>query len=164
MYHSDMEYNVRSLLTGVCLVCLMGHNAYGQSYAMSVHLRTGQTVTIPLDQIRKMVFTEPNRVPEPAAVADGQPAFRVLQNYPNPFNPSTTIVYDIARTSEVSVRIFDLRGALIRDLLHERQGAGRHQVSWDGADNTFARVSSGVYFSVVQSGDQLLSRRLILVK
>jgi flagellar hook assembly protein FlgD len=91
-------------------------------------------------------------------------AFRVLQNYPNPFNPSTTIVYETTGTSEVTVRVYDVTGSLIRDLVRESQQGGRHLVSWDGTDNTRAHVSSGVYISVVQCAGQVMSRKMILMK
>jgi hypothetical protein len=54
-------------------------------------------------------------------------AFRLLGNYPNPFNPSTTIRYETANTADVSVRIFDLRGALIIE-----GNCGHNMVFWKG--------------------------------
>jgi hypothetical protein len=151
-------------LMSICILLLPGSCALGQSYDMKVHLRSGETVTIPIDEIQRIMFSQTAGVQDPAAPEHTPTAFRLLQNYPNPFNPSTTIVYEIAWRSEVSVRIFDLKGAAIRDLADGAQAAGQHRVTWDGSDNTGAHVSSGVYFSVVQCGEQVLSRRLILIK
>lgn len=155
---------MRFLVLCAFTFCLICQNASGQSYALRVHLKTGETVSIPIDDIRHVVFSQTTGVREGPTAEQAPLAFRLLQNYPNPFNPSTTLVYETATTSDVSVRIFDLKGALIRDLLHEVQGAGRYLVSWDGTDNTRAHVSSGAYFCVVQSGGQVLSRRLLLLK
>lgn len=155
---------MRSLVIIAGIICLTAPGASGQSYNMNVRLRTGTTVVIPVDEIRRIVYSETTGIRSQAASQTVPPAFRMLQNYPNPFNPATTIVYDIPEQSDVSVRIFDLRGALIRELSRGPQGAGRHQVIWDGTDDSRVPVSSGAYISVVQCGEQVLSRRLILLK
>ena len=146
------------------IVCLMAPGASAQSYNMNVRLRTGTTVMIPVDEIRRIVYTKTTGVRSHEASQTDPAAFRMLQNYPNPFNPATTIVYEIPEASDVNVRIFNLQGALIRELSNGPLGAGRHHVVWDGTDERRAQVSSGAYFSVVQCGEQVLSRRLILLK
>jgi hypothetical protein len=131
---------------------------------MNIRLKTGTTVIIPVDEIRRIVYTTTTGVRSQTASQVLSSAFRLLQNYPNPFNPATTIVYEIPEASDVTVRIFALQGALIRELSHGPLAAGRHQVIWDGTDERRAQVSGGAYFSVVQCGEQILSRRLILLK
>lgn len=155
---------MRSLLLCACILLLMGPEAYGQSYNMKVHLKTGGTVTVPIDSVRRVSFSQTTAVTDPTVTDYTPTAFRVLQNYPNPFNPSTTIVYEITGTSEVTVRVYGVTGSLVKDLVHESQQAGRHLVSWDGTDNARTHVSSGVYISVVQCAGQLLSRKMILMK
>jgi flagellar hook assembly protein FlgD len=66
--------------------------------------------------------------------------------------------------ASVTVRIYDSKGALIKELLHEAQTAGRHQLTWDGADSSGMRAASGVYFCAVEWGNVTRSRNLILVK
>jgi flagellar hook assembly protein FlgD len=90
--------------------------------------------------------------------------FQLLQNYPNPFNPATTIAYEIPAAAPVVVRIFDLHGALISELVNETQPAGRHQTTWNGTDGQGARVASGVYVCAVSCGTMALSQQLLLVK
>lgn len=155
---------MRFLLVPAMMLLLTGQWALGQSFEMKVHLKTGEIVTVPVDEIRHMVFNGATAVIDPATASITAPAFRLLQNYPNPFNPSTTIVYEIPGLSDVAVRIFDLKGSLIRELVNERQDAGQHRVVWDGTDGSRAHVASGVYLSVVRSGGQVLSNRLILIK
>jgi hypothetical protein len=154
-------------LRGLCVpfALLLCASAFGQSYVMKIHLSTGTTVAIPNSDIQRIEFKQSSAGVEGPAGSGAAPlAFRLLGNYPNPFNPSTTIQYETATTADVSVRIFDLRGALIRELVHSSQPAGVHQVAWDGTDGKSGRVSSGVYFSVVNCGGMVLSRRLILIK
>jgi len=144
------------------VMLLLGSSALGQSYEMTIHLASGQTVTIPHDDIRRIEFI--NVLTGTQDPAGASRPFRLLQNYPNPFNPSTTIEYEIPDAADVELRIFDLKGALIRELLHETQAAGRHQAIWDGMDSKGARVASGVYLYAVACGGSTLTQQLILVK
>jgi len=68
------------------------------------------------------------------------------QNYPNPFSDSTIITYDMPETQKVMIRIFDVRGRLIRILANEDQNAGFKTVMWDGKNDDGDRVSAGIYF------------------
>ena len=67
------------------------------------------------------------------------------QNFPNPFNASTTIRYIIGEEGIVQLRIFDLTGQIIRDLVTETQAPGIYQVVWDGKDNEGRLVANGMY-------------------
>lgn len=155
----------QALSAGVLLLVLLSSSAFGQSYDMIIHLSGGGTVTIPHDDIRRIEFANiPTGVQEPEDPGHALGVFQLLQNYPNPFNPSTTIAYDIPDVADVTVRIYNLQGALIKELLHETQPAGRHQLTWDGTDSERAQVSSGVYFCAVECGERVLAQKLILVK
>jgi hypothetical protein len=81
------------------------------------------------------------------------------QNYPNPFNPMTTIAFSLPREGRVSLKVFDMRGRLVQDVLNESRGAGRHEVTFDGT-----RLASGMYMYQVVSGDFTQTRRMMLVK
>ncbi len=81
------------------------------------------------------------------------------QNYPNPFNPMTTISFSIPRDGRVSLKVYDIRGRMVRNLLEETRGAGRHEVTFDGTG-----LSSGMYMYQVTSGDFTQTRRMTLVK
>ncbi len=151
----------QALLVGVLL--LLSSSGYCQSPDMTIHLRNGETVTIPTDEIRRLTFALPTGVPDTEDPGLAR-AFLLLRNYPNPFNPATTIAYEIPQQALVSVRIFDLHGALVRELLHETQAAGRHEVTWDGTDGDRSLVASGVYIYAVGCDQQVLAHRLNLVK
>jgi PKD repeat protein len=67
--------------------------------------------------------------------------FSLHQNYPNPFNPETKILFDLAVTSHVIIRVFDMLGRETRTLVNESLNAGTHVIAFDGT-----ALSSGVYF------------------
>lgn len=143
---------------------LLGSTAYAQSYEMTLHFRTGGTVTIPHDQVRSILFPlDPTAVGEPGG-SSGPLLLQLLPNYPNPFRSSTTIAYSLPAAGNVLVRIFDLKGAPVRQLAGESQSAGRHELIWDGLDDHGGRVPRGVYFCAVQSGSATHSQQLILVR
>lgn len=71
------------------------------------------------------------------------PGLTLYQNYPNPFNPSTTIEYQLPQSGIVSLKIYDLLGREIAELINEYKSAGRHKKQFDGGKYN---LSSGVYF------------------
>jgi PKD repeat protein len=90
--------------------------------------------------------------------------FSLRPNAPNPFNPATTIAYDLPRTSQVLLRIYDTRGRLVRTLVNETVAAGRQTVVWNGTDEFGARVHSGVYFYLIEAEDFRATRKMTLLK
>ncbi|MBU0561709.1 MAG: metallophosphoesterase [Bacteroidetes bacterium] len=81
------------------------------------------------------------------------------QNYPNPFNPITKISYQLPKSSYVSLQIFDLLGSKIAALVNKEQPAGNYQIHFDGS-----RLSSGVYFYRLHTGDFVEIKKMMLVK
>ena len=67
--------------------------------------------------------------------------YKLFNNYPNPFNPSTVISYSLAADSKVTIKVYNLLGQLIKELLNATQNAGDQQVVFNAAN-----LSSGVYF------------------
>lgn len=90
--------------------------------------------------------------------------FTLAQNYPNPFNPRTTIEYAMVQPGSVSLSIYNALGRRVRHFDLGLQGAGQHQVVWDGRDDHSRSVTSGVYFYRLTAGDQTQSRKMILMK
>jgi hypothetical protein len=91
-------------------------------------------------------------------------SFAVYQNYPNPFNPSTAIQYDLPKTGEVEVNIFDIQGRLVRSLASIAQQAGTHTVVWDGRSNAGVGVSSGTYLCRIGFNTSVIVKKLVLLK
>ncbi len=96
----------------------------------------------------------------PGAAADGTFA---TARYPNPFNPVVRIDCSIARPGRLTVRVFDLRGRLVRTVLDEHvdQGVG---LSWDGRDEAGAQAASGVYFYEARMHGEIEVGRMMLLK
>jgi hypothetical protein len=87
-----------------------------------------------------------------------------LANYPNPFNPETTISYSIPQNGGVVMNIYNLRGQLVKHLLHENQTAGIHSLTWNGKNDNNNPVASGVYFCRISSDGKQQTRKMLLLK
>lgn len=85
--------------------------------------------------------------------------FSLEQNYPNPFNPVTTIEYSLPVVGEVSLIIYNVIGEEVAGLVNEVQQAGFHLVTWNAT-----KMSSGIYFYRLQSGDFVQTRKILLLK
>jgi len=92
--------------------------------------------------------------------------FSLSQNYPNPFNPSTTIDYSIpgAERVQTCLKIFDVRGRLIRKLIEGPKEPGRYSIHWDGRNDVGGSVGSGVYLYRIEAGDFTSTRKMILTQ
>ncbi|MDP8237582.1 MAG: right-handed parallel beta-helix repeat-containing protein [Candidatus Hatepunaea meridiana] len=71
--------------------------------------------------------------------------FAAMGIYPNPFNSSTEISYSIPQSGEVSLRIYDIKGRLVKELVSGMQQAGANRVTWNGLDRSGLEVASGIY-------------------
>ncbi len=81
------------------------------------------------------------------------------QNYPNPFNPSTEIKFGLPEGSLVSLRVFNSLGEEVAVLVDENLGAGTYTYRFDSS-----KLSSGIYFYTLQAGEQLISKKMTLIK
>ena len=89
----------------------------------------------------------------------GASNFKLNQNYPNPFNPSTTITYSLSTSVHVSLRVYDIMGREVKNLIDERQNAGNHSVNLN-----VSGLSSGTYFYQLQAGSAVQDKKLLIVK
>ncbi len=85
-------------------------------------------------------------------------------NYPNPFNPSTAFSFDLAEPAEVSLKIYDLAGRCIRNLMHQQMPAGSYEEPWQGRTDAGQAAPSGVYFARLQVGPKVMMRKIALLK
>jgi subtilisin family serine protease len=116
--------------------------------------------------------------------------FILSQNYPNPFNPVTTIAFELKPENSaslvsaspeqneeslkslagqfsnlpVSLRIYNIKGELVKTLLEENLPPGRYQLTWDGTDQNGEKVASGVYLYNLRTPQSQASRKMILLK
>jgi photosystem II stability/assembly factor-like uncharacterized protein len=95
----------------------------------------------------------------------GPPAVLALeQNVPNPVRSQTAIRYSLARNGPAALDVFDVNGRLVRTLVSSVQEAGTHTVTWDGRDQRGIPAANGAYFYKLATGEQVLKRKLVLVK
>ncbi len=92
------------------------------------------------------------------------PATTTLANYPNPFNPETTISFAVSQDQEIKLNIFNTKGQLVRSLYDGFEPAGKHEVSWNGKDQSGNTVSSGVYLYQLETKDSTDVRRMLMLK
>ncbi len=83
----------------------------------------------------------------------------LYQNFPNPFNPVMEIVYEMPKTGDVSLRVFDILGREVATLARGHVGAGSHRVMVDGS-----YLPSGIYFYRLQAGDFTAAKKMVLLK
>lgn len=91
-------------------------------------------------------------------------AFSLTQNYPNPFNGETAIRFTLPATDKVSLTIYDFLGQRVATLIEGRREAGMHTAYWNGKDDEGRESASGVYFYRLQTGIQLETRKLLLLR
>ena len=86
-------------------------------------------------------------------------SFALSQNYPNPFNPSTKINYTLPEKSNVSLKVFDMLGRQVANLVNATQEAGNHTVNFNAS-----KLASGMYIYTLRSGNNVMSKKLMLLK
>jgi photosystem II stability/assembly factor-like uncharacterized protein len=85
--------------------------------------------------------------------------YKLHQNYPNPFNPVTNIQFDIPKSDFVKVKVYDILGKEVENLLNEFKSAGSYLISFDAS-----RLGSGIYFYKLTAGNFSETKKMILVK
>jgi hypothetical protein len=103
-----------------------------------------------------------------AGVEDGAVrVFALLPNAPNPFSASTLVRFSLSSKSPADLKVFDVRGRLVRTLV-SADGVpldpGMHVLAWDGRDNSGARVASGVYFARLVSAGRSATMKMTLLR
>jgi flagellar hook assembly protein FlgD len=86
------------------------------------------------------------------------------QNTPNPFTEKTTINYQIKTADRVRLRVYNIAGQLVKTLVDAEQQPGLHNVVWLGMDEHGRRVSSGVYFYCLESGNHSEIKKLTILR
>ena len=85
--------------------------------------------------------------------------YNLFQNYPNPFNPVTNIQFDLPKEGLVTLKVYDLLGREVKNIVNEFKQAGSYIVSFNGS-----RLSSGIYFYRLEAGDFVQVKRMVLIK
>ena len=101
--------------------------------------------------------------PDPVLFMDQKPVlisgYKLHQNYPNPFNPTTTLEFDLPKTSQVSLKIFNILGEEVATLVSDKLSAGSYAYEWDAS-----KYASGVYLYRLKAGDYVETRKMVLMR
>lgn len=123
------------------------------------------TPTVVLDSLVPLVYNTTFQTVNPiitgveGTATELPKEFQLYQNYPNPFNPVTSIKFDIPKSSFVKIRIYDVLGKQVADLVNMDMQAGRYEVNWDGTEN-----ASGIYFYKIETKDFTKVMKMVLIK
>ncbi|NKB68889.1 MAG: T9SS type A sorting domain-containing protein [Candidatus Latescibacteria bacterium] len=90
--------------------------------------------------------------------------FALNQNFPNPFNAGTVIQFSLPTASPVELAVFNLAGQKVATLAEGVRTAGQYRLEWDGRDDGGRELASGVYLYRLQAGDQVETRKLLLLR
>jgi hypothetical protein len=90
--------------------------------------------------------------------------YKLEQNFPNPFNSQTFISYELRKSTQVELAIFNPLGQLIKVLSHGFQTSDLHSVMWDGKNEAGSVVSSGIYYYRLKTDDLVLVKRMTFSK
>jgi hypothetical protein len=90
--------------------------------------------------------------------------FVLFQNYPNPFNPTTQIKINIQYSEQVELSIYDLLGKKVNTLVNNQIPSGLHTIIWNGTDGNGNKMSSGLYYYVLETTTEKSVRKMLLIK
>jgi len=85
--------------------------------------------------------------------------YNLSQNYPNPFNPTTLLNYSVKETGLVKIKVYDILGSEVAELVNETKEAGDHSVEFNASN-----LPSGVYIYTLQVNGYSASRKMLLLK
>ncbi len=112
---------------------------------------------IPISDTNSTAVFEPLATTLPTEIS-------LSQNYPNPFNAATLIEFDLARSAQIELAVYDLLGRRVRQLISTTLAYGSYQAWFDGKDDGGGDLASGVYFYQLRTGTAVLSRKMLLLK
>ncbi len=90
--------------------------------------------------------------------------YSLFGNYPNPFNATTRIQFNLPKSEQVQLTLYNIRGNKIRTLINKQLTAGQHTIQWNGLDDQGNAVASGIYFCKLECANMQQVIRMILEK
>jgi len=137
--------------------------AENRDFARGDNVSRGGVALLPASSITTLIgyYDGPVSVEESEALPT---SYGLAQNYPNPFNPTTTIEFQLPKTTNLSVKIYDVLGRQVRVLADQAYHTGIHRINWDGLDNTGRKVATGMYFYRLYSKEFTAVRKCLLIK
>lgn len=113
----------------------------------------------------KFLYNNPDGTTDVVDVHTNLPKEYAIENYPNPFNPTTKIDYQIMNSSDVTLRVVNSLGQIVRMLVdNEFKDAGQHEVFWDGKDSSGRNMGSNIYYVTLTAGPVFESKKIVLLR
>jgi hypothetical protein len=129
-------------------------NSIGRIYKIASDLNARKAVDIDL-----AASPQSSQLPQRLALSP---------SYPNPFavskNAPARIPYALPAESEVRLQVFDVLGRLTREIVRARQTAGTYEALWDGRNAFGGSVTSGIYFVVLNAGEQIKTQKIVVTR
>jgi len=90
--------------------------------------------------------------------------YSLLKNYPNPFNPQTTINFSLDEPGQISLKVYDIAGKEVGNLINGFYSVGNYSVQWNAKDMYGKQLSSGIYIYQLNTKKGILSNRMVLMR
>jgi len=90
--------------------------------------------------------------------------YELMQNAPNPCSKQTTISYQLAKQGQVSLKIYNTLGQVVKTLVNESQNPGPYSVKWNGNDEAGRQAAAGIYFYRLVSGEFNSTKKMVALK
>ena len=154
--NTDFDWNIWTISADgsdpTLLVEMLGSQEFDPCFS-----KNGQWVVFSSD-----AGYEPNGEDMVSITMDGTVSLE--QNFPNPFTEETIIQFYLPATAEVDIQVFNAQGALVNTLASEKFAKGKNSVKWNGASEDGAALPNGLYTYRLVIGDQMISKRMILMR
>jgi hypothetical protein len=152
---------MKFLVFSLFLSFIFYFTAMADGDTLVIKLKDNKTEKIAVSDILKIQFENVTGVDEEVMRLNN---LNVKENYPNPFREQTNIEFEIASSGNIEVIIYDNSGNQIQTLKCENCQAGKNSLMWNCLDKNKNKVQSGVYFYEVHFGNELLTKRMIVIK
>lgn len=140
------NYTIKNLPEGDYILVAHKIASESETRVITANENSNRTVNFSLSKLNGSVNTNPYE-------------FALLQNYPNPFNPSTVISYSVANEGNVTLKVFNAAGQLVKELVNSFHTAGIYNTEFNASS-----LSSGVYFYRLEANGFTAVNKMILVK
>ncbi len=135
--------------------------AFSQTGNLVIKMRNGSTETIEMANLSKITFENVVGVEEKTANAG---TLKESGIHPNPSSVAVNIEFETTREGDVQVDVFDNSGKQIRSLVCSNCPAGKNTLRWDHCDDSGVPVKAGIYLVRVSSGQEVIFKKMIVVK
>jgi hypothetical protein len=173
LWVTDPSMNV-TVIGNFDVTALNGMSPGFQHTGMWYDYMTGDSIfvndvnaAIPLEAGEYHIYTDVRLNTPDLAVAnirvDNVSSDLSAQVYPNPFNATMIVNYMVPKEGKTTVRIYDLKGNLVKELVSETLSSGEYLTEWDGKGENGASVPAGNYFLRIQQGDKIISKQLVKI-